>query len=58
MLKTLWLLQDGAPLWCIGFQKAQAPAAMLTILGGWILISLLWSITKFAERHLDQDAIC
>ncbi|GKV37618.1 hypothetical protein SLEP1_g45626 [Rubroshorea leprosula] len=54
---------DGAPLWCIGFQKAQGPSAMLTILGGWILISLLWSIQsllkdiwikkQFAETHYD-----
>ncbi|GLT89878.1 hypothetical protein SLE2022_078400 [Rubroshorea leprosula] len=28
---------DGAPLWCIGFQKVQGPSPMLTILGDLVL---------------------
>lgn len=49
MLKAPLLLQDGAALWCMGFQKAQGAGSMLTILGGWVLIWPLWSTASLLK---------
>lgn len=48
------LLQDGAPLWCIGFQKVQDQG--VSILGGWNLNFLLENCCCYFDSNINNNS--